>query len=260
MMGEELNAAEVTDCGLLGDRVYGLVDCADGKVATAKNPRKWPQLFDYRATFVAPPQTGTTVPAVRNTLPDGTIVTSEQSDGNQILSQALKRDVTLETTESEQQERAASISEEYWPDLEGLDYRGAPAHHRTLPPLCDDDPPPGRCPQGCGHLTHGGPAQGGQRWSLCECAAGGHDSPRRSDPAHLGASRRAGYPARASRGLLTHGACHGTGSCQRRVAPRVRHRELSLSKVATAGQIVEEVAHVEIQVWLEGVLVRGNRA
>ncbi len=44
MMGEELNASEVTPRGLLGDRAYAIVDGADGKVASAKNPRKWPQL------------------------------------------------------------------------------------------------------------------------------------------------------------------------------------------------------------------------
>ncbi len=34
MLGEELNAAEVTKRGLLGDRAYALVDSADGKVAS----------------------------------------------------------------------------------------------------------------------------------------------------------------------------------------------------------------------------------
>src|SRR5438876_3390876 len=58
MMGEELNASEVTRRGLLGDRAYALVDSVDGKVASAKNPRKWPQLFDFRATFVESPQEG----------------------------------------------------------------------------------------------------------------------------------------------------------------------------------------------------------
>jgi uncharacterized protein YcbX len=38
MMGEELNAAEITERGLLGDRAYALVDRSDGKVASAKNP------------------------------------------------------------------------------------------------------------------------------------------------------------------------------------------------------------------------------
>ncbi len=36
MMGEELNAAEVSKAGLLGDRAYALVDGSDGKVASAK--------------------------------------------------------------------------------------------------------------------------------------------------------------------------------------------------------------------------------
>ena len=78
MMGEELNAAEVTKGGLLGDRAYALIDTSDGKVATAKNPRKWPRLFDFRATLTDSPKTGVKAPPVRITLPDGAIVNSEQ--------------------------------------------------------------------------------------------------------------------------------------------------------------------------------------
>src|SRR5256714_4165592 len=89
MLGEELNASTVTTRGLLGDRAYALVDRTDGKVASAKNPRKWPQLFDFRAAFVDTPRPGATVPPIRITLPDGTSVTSTQADLNQILSQAL---------------------------------------------------------------------------------------------------------------------------------------------------------------------------
>ena len=40
MMGEELNAAAVTERGLIGDRRFAVVDAATGKVAGAKNPRK----------------------------------------------------------------------------------------------------------------------------------------------------------------------------------------------------------------------------
>src|SRR6266540_6795196 len=86
MMGEELNAAEVTERGLLGDRAYALLDSSDGKVASAKNPRKWPRLFDCHAALVGPPRVGADVPAVRITLPDGTIITSDQGDLNQVLS------------------------------------------------------------------------------------------------------------------------------------------------------------------------------
>jgi uncharacterized protein YcbX len=131
MMGEELNAAEVTEHGLLGDRAYALVDRSDGKVASAKNPRKWPQLFDFRATFVDAPRPGAKAPPIRITLPDGTVVKSEQTDVNQILSRALNREVTLDATEGGQRAVVESAfpnprtptAEEYWPDMEGLDYR-----------------------------------------------------------------------------------------------------------------------------------------
>ena len=130
MMGEELNAAMVTTRGLWGDRAYGLVDCADGKVASAKNPRKWPRLFDFRAALVDIVQTGA-MPPVRITLPDGAVVTNQRGDLNQILSRALNREVSLEATALSQEagpESPPSVSptakaEEYWPDMEGLDYR-----------------------------------------------------------------------------------------------------------------------------------------
>jgi uncharacterized protein YcbX len=122
MMGEELNATDVTERGLLGDRVYALVDSSDGKVGSAKNPRKWPNLFDFRATFIEPPRTGMKMPPVRITLPDGTTVTNEQSDLNQTLSKALHREVTLDTTRLSY-EKVAVNAEEYWPDMEDLDYR-----------------------------------------------------------------------------------------------------------------------------------------
>jgi uncharacterized protein YcbX len=121
MMGEELNAAEVSERGLLGDRAYALVDALDGKVASAKNPRKWPHMFEYRASFVDPPRLGAQMPPVRLTLPDGTVVTSLQADLPAFLSKVLGREVTLEAAEPGQRE--ARQAEEYWPDMEGLDER-----------------------------------------------------------------------------------------------------------------------------------------
>ncbi|OLE18567.1 MAG: MOSC domain-containing protein [Cyanobacteria bacterium 13_1_40CM_2_61_4] len=121
MMGEELNAGVVTERGLLGDRAYALVDSADGKVASAKNPRKWPSLFDFRASFIEPPGSGASVPGVRITLPDGTLATSQQRDLSDILSKALGRKVTLQGSERGQARPAHA--EEYWPDMEGLAHR-----------------------------------------------------------------------------------------------------------------------------------------
>jgi len=118
MMGEELNAVEVMERGLLGDRAYALIDGSDGKAATAKNPRKWPRLFDFRASFTEPVRRGEMVPPVRIELPDGAVVTSDHGDVNKILSDALAREVTVRAARGE-----AVRAEEYWPDMEGLDYR-----------------------------------------------------------------------------------------------------------------------------------------
>jgi len=139
MMGEELNAAEVTERGLLGDRAYALVDSSDGKVASAKNPRKWPRLFDFRAAFIDDLRPGATVPPVSITLPDGTVVTSEQSDLREILSRALNREVTLDSTERGPQQAVESSSANAWGSesrgvLAGYGLPGLPGHgHRFRP-------------------------------------------------------------------------------------------------------------------------------
>ena len=121
MQGEELTATEVTERGLLGDRAYALIDSADGKAATAKQPKKWPTLFGFRATFIEPPRPDASVSPVRITLPDGTTATSQQANLNELLSKALSRTVKLNAAGRGQ---AGTVNaEEYWPDLEGLDFR-----------------------------------------------------------------------------------------------------------------------------------------
>jgi uncharacterized protein YcbX len=130
MMGEELNAAEVDDRGLLGDRAYAVLDRSDGKVASAKNPRKWPRMFDFRASL-ADPTRRSAQPPVRITLPEGTVVASDQEEVDQLLSRAFGRDVTLQPAHRSQEPVVESTfpnpwatqAEEYWPDIEGLDYR-----------------------------------------------------------------------------------------------------------------------------------------
>jgi uncharacterized protein YcbX len=119
MMGEELNATEITERGLLGDRQFALVDTATGKVAAAKNPRKWGNFFDFRAAYVAPPEANATLPAVRLTLPNGTALTSESENVNEVLSGTLGRAVVLTQAGAEQE----SSAEEYVPDIEGLEHR-----------------------------------------------------------------------------------------------------------------------------------------
>ena len=85
MMGEELNATEVTEIGLLGDRAYALVDAETGKIISAKLPRKWGILFDCRAALNSPTQ-------VKIALPDGAIVMGDAADVDQVLSRTFGRD------------------------------------------------------------------------------------------------------------------------------------------------------------------------
>jgi uncharacterized protein YcbX len=113
MMGEELEVAEVTERGIVGDRGYALVDTETGKVVSAKNPRKWARMFECEAMYVAPPAPGKPLPPVRVTLPDGAAVTSDEPDFATALSKFLGREVTLKAT-SEQM----AIIDHFWFDYQ----------------------------------------------------------------------------------------------------------------------------------------------
>ncbi len=118
MQGEELNASPVTERGLVGDRAFALVDSETGRVASAKNPRKWPGLFGYRAAFVESPRADTPLSSLRITLPNGDLVRGEQGWADEVLSAALGRPVSLHGSAP-----LSPVLEEYWPDLEGLSHR-----------------------------------------------------------------------------------------------------------------------------------------
>lgn len=118
MLGEELDTAEVTERGVLGDRGYACVDLFTGKVASAKHPRKWARLFECQASYVKPPRLNQPLPAVDIILPDGTVVTSSQGSLTELLSSALGRDVILLATPPPD-----ASYEEYWPDIEGMPYQ-----------------------------------------------------------------------------------------------------------------------------------------
>ncbi|MEX2237006.1 MAG: MOSC domain-containing protein [Dehalococcoidia bacterium] len=117
MLGEELASARIGERGIAGDRAYALVDSATGDVASAKNPRKWPTMFQFRAVCLTEPN-GAGGHTVAITLPDGSTVTSRDADANERLSAAVGRAVTLDASPA----RPPTL-DEYWPDMEGLDHR-----------------------------------------------------------------------------------------------------------------------------------------
>ena len=117
MMGEDLNATTIGAKGLAGDRRFALTDPETGKVASAKNPSKWPNLFDFRAAYTEPLTDGTTTPA-RITLPNGDTVLTSSRDIDSVLSASLGKPVRFL-----QSAPPSGTLEEYWPDIEGLSKR-----------------------------------------------------------------------------------------------------------------------------------------
>lgn len=51
MLGEQINHADVTTRGIVGDRAFAVLDVQTGKVASAKNPRLWRELLNMSGTL-----------------------------------------------------------------------------------------------------------------------------------------------------------------------------------------------------------------
>jgi uncharacterized protein YcbX len=119
MLGEDLDAVDVSEGGIAGDRAYALVDKETRKVASAKHPKLWPDLLRCRAAFVEPPRPGEEPPPVRIDLADGSSVMSDATDVDAVLSSFCGREVELA--------RAAPDDftiDQYHPDQENLDPEG----------------------------------------------------------------------------------------------------------------------------------------
>ncbi len=99
VMGESLNGALVTEKGLAGDRAYALVD-DDGRISTAKIPRKWGALYASRARYIEEPN-GNGLPPAEITFPDGERLMTSAPDIDARLSSLLGRDVKLITEKPE---------------------------------------------------------------------------------------------------------------------------------------------------------------
>jgi uncharacterized protein len=97
MLGERIEASEVTERGLAGDRAYALMDAETGKVVSAKRPRLWGRMFEFRASYRTAPVAGASTP-VTVTLPTGERLTTDGPDIDRVLSDALGRKVSLLNT------------------------------------------------------------------------------------------------------------------------------------------------------------------
>jgi uncharacterized protein YcbX len=102
MQGERLNAVEIREHGVIGDRAYALRE-ANGRVMTAK---KWPHLLEFSARYAAPPTPDALAPLCI-TLPDGRSLQAHDPDASAALSAVLGCPVVLERAQPGQHHRAA---------------------------------------------------------------------------------------------------------------------------------------------------------
>lgn len=120
MLGETLEAAEVTERGLIGDRAFALIDVETGKVVSAKNPRRWPNMFEFQAVYQDSSDRPDASPTARITLPDGGSLNTDDPDVETRLSSAVGRSVRLaRSTEA----APGAAGQGYWPDDEWLEER-----------------------------------------------------------------------------------------------------------------------------------------
>ena len=95
MLGEDLDASDVSRSGLARDRRLAVVSRRTGKVASAKYPRLWRDLLTLSAEAL---DDANGADAARITLPDGTTVRSTDADIDEVLSAVLDQPVTLTDT------------------------------------------------------------------------------------------------------------------------------------------------------------------
>jgi uncharacterized protein len=119
MLGEEVDAVDVGEGGVVGDRAHALRDTETGKVASAKHPKLWPNLLACRAAFADATRPGDELPPVRIELADGNAVMSDAPDVDAVLSHFFGRDVEL----AHAAENGYTI-DQYHPDEENYDPEG----------------------------------------------------------------------------------------------------------------------------------------
>lgn len=101
MQGEHVDPATTGERGLAGDRGWAVVDAETGKVVSAKRPKLWLTMLECAAAYVEEPRADGDATAVQITLPDGQLVRSDDPDRDRLLSEALGRPVTLESSAAE---------------------------------------------------------------------------------------------------------------------------------------------------------------
>jgi uncharacterized protein YcbX len=118
MQGLEVDEVVLGEGGVAGDRAYGFVDVESGRLASAKNPRRFGPLLDCHARFLSPPSEHGDAPPIEVTFPDGTVARTDGDDGVELtrrVAELLGREVQLISTAPE-----GIALDELIPQIEGL--------------------------------------------------------------------------------------------------------------------------------------------
>jgi MOSC domain-containing protein len=119
MRGEQLEQADVTVRGLVGDRAYALIDADSGKVVSAKSVKLFPHMLECQAAYSEPLGLGSGPSTIKIVLSDGTTVSSDSANMDSVLSDHFKRNVTLAQIAPEN-----FTIDQYHPDFGELDPNG----------------------------------------------------------------------------------------------------------------------------------------
>ena len=132
MQGEQVTSLELASGGVVGDRAFGLVDAATGRLLSAKSV---PALFEAQARTVGEPAGGSgggPGGSVLITLPDGREVGSDDPDAAAVLSAWLGRDVVLRRSGDELGDGSIEFEMRPEPDDDGGELFAWPAREGTF--------------------------------------------------------------------------------------------------------------------------------
>ncbi len=95
MQGEMLNSAIISKKGLVGDRSFALVEKSTGRIISAKNPRKWKEVFNFSTKTLVSNENNDLLPKVSIEFADGETVLTDDENVNEILSNKIGHSVSL---------------------------------------------------------------------------------------------------------------------------------------------------------------------
>jgi uncharacterized protein YcbX len=104
MQGEPLSVATLTETGIPGDRLWGVLNPAENKTAAAaRGKTPWRNLIQWQARLKREPSAAEPLPPVMIRLPDGGTIDSEAADRDTLISAAIGAETRLVAHTAENQ-------------------------------------------------------------------------------------------------------------------------------------------------------------